>query len=277
MEGMRIKSVALEDARGCKADSTGRTIEFYGSVFGVRDTYGDVVERGAFAKSIRERWPRKLIKVFRNHYDPVGMPEELREDEFGLFCRAKIDNTAAGDETLEQVASGTLAHASFMYRILQWRREQDGEGGEETLFLTELKLFELGPVNFPAMELAAILAVQKSGRPSHAALIDFALTDLLAPAKAGLEALARRDHLTDYERREISAALKDLAPFVDRLREIEVAAGGPDPLMGTTRTDKQGPEPASATTPDSAATVLLAEKIAEALQATRRLRDRWAA
>ncbi len=275
MEGMRIKSVPFGDARGCKVDGEGRTIEFYGSVFGNVDSAGERVERGAFAKTIAERMPSQLIKVFRNHWDPIGMPIELREDEFGLFCKGKIDRTAIGDEALEQCTSGTLAHASFMYRVLQWRREDDEDGGgREVLVLTELKLYETGPVNFPANELAQILAVQKSGRPSHAALLDFALADLLAPAKAGLEALARRDHLTSYERREVSAALKDLAPFIDRLREIEQRAGGPDPLAGTTRTDKQGPEPSTATTPDRSIEPP-ADVLGTALEGLQRLARKW--
>lgn len=288
MQGVRIKSVPFEDLPGgCKVDAEARTIEFYGSVFGNRDSVGDVVDRGAFAKTISERIPRKLIKIFRNHYDPVGMPIELREDSFGLFCLGRIDKTVAGDECLEQCTTGTLAHASFMYRVMQHRLENE-EGGEESLHLTELKLYETGPVNFPANELATILSAAKSGRPSHAALIDFALADLLAPAKAGLAALADRDHLSKYERREVSAALEDLAPFVRRLEEIEAryngeqqtpaeaGEGGPEPETATTR-DESGPESKTATTPEAGDELLLAEKLCQALEATRRLRDEWAA
>lgn len=278
MEGVRIKSVHLSDVGGCKADMEARTIEFYAAVFGVRDSVGDVVDRGAFAKTIAERQPKKLIKLGRNHMDMIGLPVLLEERDFGLFVRGKVDAKPCGDECLVECESGTLAHASFMYRIMNWRRAE-AEGGEEELHLTELKLFEVGPVYFPANELATILAVRKSGRASHAALIDFALADLLAPAKAGLEALAQRDSYTNHERREISAALEDLAPFVDRLRAIEAAAGGPDPMKGTTRSsDRQGPEPKSATTPDGKTEPPLdTETLGAALDGLRRLRQKWAA
>jgi HK97 family phage prohead protease len=280
---MRIKSVPFADLpQGCKVDAETREIEFYGSVFGNRDSTGDVVDRGAFAKTIGERMPKKLIKVFRNHWDPVGMPVELREDAYGLYCKAKIDRTAIGDETLEQCISGTLAHASFMYRVLQWRREEND--GEETLHLVELKLYETGPVNFPANELATILAASKSGRASHAALLDFALSDLLEPAKAALSALEARSSLTSYERRELSAAYKDLEPFVERLRALEAADGGPDPMKGTTRekeesadgSTKQGPEHETATTPASDEADLFST-VEAGLQALQRLRDARAA
>lgn len=287
MKGARIKSILFDEAGGCKVDGDARIIEFHGSVFGNRDSTGETVDRGAFAKTIRERHPKKLIKVFRNHWDPVGMPIELREDDYGLFCRARIDRTPVGDECLEQCMSGTLAHASFMYRVLQSRRED--AGGEETVHLTELKLFETGPVNFPANELAVILAASKADRPNRASLIDFALADLLEPARAGLAAMADREHFTEYERGEIGSALKDLRPFIQRLEEIEArcSSEGPDPATGTTPEEKQGPESTVATTPESGrqlaqpadieASRLCAAELMRALEATQRIAGRRAA
>lgn len=279
MHGIQLKkaSAFADLAGGCKVDMDSRTLEFYASVFDVRDSVGDIVERGAFAKTIAERHPKKLIKLGRNHFDMIGMPLELREDSYGLFVRGKVDKKPVGDEALEEAETGTLSHASFMYRTIQSKPDPQDD---TTTRLTELKLYEVGPVYFPANEAAVLLAVRKALEGGGEGG-DLSLSDLLSPVRHAVRLLAAKA-IEHHERREVAAALKDLEPFVERLRALEAADGGPDPMEGTTRKQeesedsKQGPEHETATTPASDEADLFS-KVEAGLQALQRLRDARAA
>ena len=69
----------------------------YGSVFGNVDDGGDIVEPGAFTKTIAEGFER--VKILALHNDsllPIGRPLEVREDSKGLYIKAKISDTAMG-------------------------------------------------------------------------------------------------------------------------------------------------------------------------------------
>lgn len=144
---MEYKSFLMKDA-----DVQGRTIIGYASTFGNKDRVGDVVVRGAFKKTIAERKP----KVFYNHMYPIGSPIKLEEDSKGLLTESKISATPKGDEILELVKDGVINEMSIMYEVV--KREVDEEEG--TTYLKELKLYEYGPVDFPANEQAVIEGVK---------------------------------------------------------------------------------------------------------------------
>jgi len=67
-------------------------VQFYASSFGERDTDadsdGDVMVKGAYAKTIKENFKR--IRHLKNHSISVGVPTELKEDDFGLFVTSRM-------------------------------------------------------------------------------------------------------------------------------------------------------------------------------------------
>lgn len=134
------------------AEVEGRTIIGYASTFGNRDLVGDVVVAGAFKKTLSERKP----KVFYNHMYPIGSPVEIHEDSKGLYTESKMSRTPRADEILELVKDGVINEMSIAYEVLQY--EDDSEKGVR--YLKELKLFEYGPVDFPANENAVIEGVK---------------------------------------------------------------------------------------------------------------------
>jgi len=152
------------------ADKVKREVTFYGAAFNNRDSQGMRVIPGAFSKSIRDRLPQGLVKHFRNHEVNVGPMRHAEEDTHGLLCVGFCSKTRAGDEYLEQVADGSLTHASFRAGIVRdrahWVTETDPITGDEieTLNLTELIWREAGAVDLePANPLATILAVKSFG------------------------------------------------------------------------------------------------------------------
>lgn len=172
-----------------KADFGQRLIEGYASVFNVVDLVGDVVMPGAFAKTITERQPRKLIKCFYDHSIPIGMPVELREDSRGLFTVNRISNVPEGDKVLQFVADGVCAHMSFAYDVIG-REIVQREGAEPIRRLTELKLYEEGPVHWPANEQAELLGMKQLAE---------ALREARAKAPDLRALLAKKGYLRDSE------------------------------------------------------------------------------
>lgn len=147
-----------------------RTIEFYASVFGNRDSDGMRVIKGAFQKSIAERLPQGLVKLYRNHACNIGRIDHAEEDSHGLFCRGYVSREPLGDQTLEKVADKSLTHCSFRAGVVRDRAhfvtEEDPVTGDkiETLNLAELIWREAGPVDLePANTLAVITAIKSLG------------------------------------------------------------------------------------------------------------------
>ena len=87
----------------------------YAAVFGsVADGQNGptVFERGAFARSLREEGTRVLILWAHQQGEIIGKPSELREDDHGLFVRAKIANTSRGREAMALAKGGIVRDLS---------------------------------------------------------------------------------------------------------------------------------------------------------------------
>ena len=75
----------------------------YGSIFGNEDQGNDVVQKGAFTKSLNTRPASKVKMLFQHKTDePIGVFEDIREDEKGLFVKGRLAlGTQKGRETYE--------------------------------------------------------------------------------------------------------------------------------------------------------------------------------
>jgi HK97 family phage prohead protease len=93
--------------KGCiteiKDVSENGMVTFYAAVFGNKDLGGDVIEKGAFRKTLQENG--KNIRHFK-HHDKKQMPgviHQIQEDDYGLLVSSKlILNTQLGRETYEE-------------------------------------------------------------------------------------------------------------------------------------------------------------------------------
>jgi uncharacterized protein len=141
-----------------KANIKKRELIGYASAFGNVDSYGDIVMKGAFTKTIVER--RNKIKVLYQHstFHPIGKPLEMRQDDFGLHTASFIPETILGSDVLILAESGVLDEMSIGFDTIKSVNLE--AGGRE---LHEVKLWEYSPVTFAANELAAILSVKNAG------------------------------------------------------------------------------------------------------------------
>lgn len=97
-----------------------RLVKGYLAVFNVPDSYRTVAVPGCFAKSIRERGPQSSAKnkiiflAFHDATEPIGQFTVLREDSYGLYFEALIDDTAGTPQRcLDQIRSGTINQYSY--------------------------------------------------------------------------------------------------------------------------------------------------------------------
>lgn len=145
---IEIKNIKLS-----KDAVQGRTIMGYAAVFNNVDSYKDIIEPGAFKKTLEERAGK--VKVAYNHGQLIGRPLVMQEDAKGLYTESVVSKTAKGDEVLELIKDGVITDMSIQYRTILEKTEDNG-----IRRLIELKLYELGPVDFGANELAELTGVK---------------------------------------------------------------------------------------------------------------------
>lgn len=117
------------------------------SVFGNVDSDGEVVDKGAFSKTLEER-PR--FPIFWSHqFDAqsiVGYATKAEETDEGLLVEWRALDTEAGRAVAELLKSGAVTDFSFSAVVRDSVVEKaDGDDGEEVRHLTELDLWEAGP------------------------------------------------------------------------------------------------------------------------------------
>lgn len=128
---IRFKADVLDEEQGI--------FEGYASVFGNLDSGGDIVDPGAFARTLEENFDR--IKILALHNDqllPVGKPLELREDDKGLYIKARISDTSLGKDVKVLLKDGVLNELSIGYDTVKATYDDDGNR-----HLVEVTLWEV--------------------------------------------------------------------------------------------------------------------------------------
>lgn len=152
---MQHKSAAFELKKEPDQDGA---FEGYASVFGVVDQGLDVVERGAFAKSLGSG--RKVKMLWQHDQQKViGVWDEVKEDERGLFVRGRLlKGVGLAEEAMVLMRNGAIDSMSIGYRTI----EAIPEGGGRIRKLTEIELHEISLVTFPMLPDAKVTAVKSA-------------------------------------------------------------------------------------------------------------------
>lgn len=130
-------------------------VVFMASVFGNKDSDGDIVVPGAFSQSIKS-WSQKGRTppvLFQHDWDrPIGKVTELEETKDGLKVTATFNlETKDGRETFSNIKAGIIDQYSFGYKVVDFDRK-DG-----TRYLKALNLFEVSPVVLAANDETSTL------------------------------------------------------------------------------------------------------------------------
>ena len=210
---MKHQAVALELKREPDQDGT---FEGYASVFGVVDQGMDVVARGAFMKTLGKR----RVKMLWQHdmAQPIGVWDEIQEDERGLFVRGRLlKEVDKGREAMALLRAGAIDSMSIGYRTIEAVPEADGRVRK----LTEVDLYEISLVTFPMLPDAKVTAVKsiKTIREFERALRDagFSQTEAKAIAADGFKGLAA--HRDDVKAEPDTESLSAFISEIGRLKE----------------------------------------------------------
>jgi HK97 family phage prohead protease len=145
---METKQLNLE----VKATDEG-VIEGYGSVFDVLDSYGDRIEAGAFAGTLRKRKPKMLWQ--HDMCDPIGAWDEVAEDAKGLRMRGRIAvKSTRGRDAVELVKAGAIDGLSIGFRVSDYEMEGNNR------VIKSIDLYEVSLVTMPANALATITEIR---------------------------------------------------------------------------------------------------------------------
>jgi uncharacterized protein len=134
--------------------------EGYGSVFGNKDLGNDVIEKGAFAKSIKRRTNKGVKLLYQHKSDmPIGVFDEIREDDHGLVVKGRLAlKTQAGAEAYELLKMGALDGLSIGFRVNPSEVSYDKRNNKR--IIKEVDLMEVSLVTFPMNPQATVRSVK---------------------------------------------------------------------------------------------------------------------
>lgn len=138
------------------------TFSGYASIWGEKDSYDEVVRKGAFAGSLR-KWAAdgKMPKMLWQHdaRQPIGVWTSMVEDAKGLRVEGRLSlDTDKGKETYALLKMGAIDGLSIGYVATKW--EVDEKKG--ITYLTEIDLWEVSVVTFPAGPSARVDGVKSA-------------------------------------------------------------------------------------------------------------------
>jgi HK97 family phage prohead protease len=139
------------------ADASG-VLTGYGSVFGVVDSYNEVVAPGAFKESLAEieqkGRPVPLLWQHRSG-EPIGIWTKLKEDDTGLKLAGQLavgQGVPRADEAFALSKLGAVSGLSIGYYV----REDSYDEKTRVRTLKRLDLVEVSLVTFPANDDARV-------------------------------------------------------------------------------------------------------------------------
>lgn len=141
------------NTKALKEDDEFFWFEGYASTFGNTDLGNEVVVKGAFIDSLREKMPRMVYQ--HDMRQPIGVYEAAYEDSKGLFVVGKMPKANTQCQNIYSLMKcGAIDSMSIGYRILNYTLKDD------VLYLDKVDLIEVSPVTSPMNPAAKITAVK---------------------------------------------------------------------------------------------------------------------
>ncbi len=146
-------------------DRKGRTVTGYLSTWGFLptgepnpDSDNDVMDKGAFAKTLQMNGPKAGNRVWHLFMHDTGKPIDkfrtLEEDNIGLYFETLFPNTILADDTLKLYESGAITEHSIGFNIIQARNESNFQ------LIQEVRLWEGSSVLWGANENTPTLGIK---------------------------------------------------------------------------------------------------------------------
>lgn len=210
--GRETRAFALD----LRATGENGEVEGYGSVFGVRDSYDDVIEAGAFRASLAAHKAAGTMPAMLWQHDPdepIGVWSDMQEDEKGLRVKGQLAlETVRGREAHALLKMGALNGLSIGFVAVQksWN-DRDG-----VRILSEIDLWEVSLVTFPANGKARVTGVKSVDGLAAPKDAERALREA-GFSKADATAFVSRVMRMGEERREAAQSTAEAQKAADRL------------------------------------------------------------
>ena len=128
------------------------------SVYGVVDSYGDVVMPGAFAKHIEAHGNRIVVLNQHNPYDSIGLAD-LSDSDTALLADGQLElDLQSAKDAFVRVQKQLVTGISIGYEVMDGGA-QFKNGIRE---LHDVKLWEISLVTFPANTFARVTDVKSA-------------------------------------------------------------------------------------------------------------------
>lgn len=153
----------------------------YGAIFGNVDAYKDIIDTGAFKRTIKNH--NQVVPILFNH-DPnkeIALTNAMQEDTYGLLLSGKLyisdepkmdlrDARETYIKMKHRQAANKPIGMSIGYDTIQDYKDKENQ---EIRHLKEIKLWETSIVTFPANELALITGVKSLDEDGLSRIIEW--------------------------------------------------------------------------------------------------------
>lgn len=157
---MQYKTIEL------KADEVGKVAGFFSTYDKTPDSYGDIIEPGAFTKTIENRKAtgHPFPLCFNHDFDKViGRVDSIEDKDVGPYIEATFLDTQQAQDVRTMLKSGSIYQFSFAYDVLKRRDPTDEEKAAGVMnVLQEIELFEVSIVTVPANSHAVVTDVKST-------------------------------------------------------------------------------------------------------------------
>lgn len=198
-----------------RALSDAGEFEGYGSVFGVEDSYGDIVAPGAFKASLEEHRAAGTMPAMLWQHDaslPIGVYTDMLEDTKGLLVKGKIlTELDKGREALAMLKAKVIRGLSIGFITRKWQWDE-GKGIRTVL---DVDLWEVSCVTFAAQKLAQVTDVKGADLATERDLEKFLRE--AGKSKAEAKAIVARVRSSILQRRDVSDGIGSAMASADRL------------------------------------------------------------
>lgn len=136
----------------------------YASIFGNVDLDGDVIQKGAFKKTIREKKGKVPIVWFHDPTEPIGLAH-VEEDDRGLKVEGQLNlDVVRGRDAHSLMRQKVMIDHSFGFDTIKEGTEE--RNGREVRVIKETKLYEISPlpIGFGSNPEAGVAMVKRRGQ-----------------------------------------------------------------------------------------------------------------
>ena len=202
-------------------DTAGRRVKIMLSRFNNIDSDGDIITRGAFAKSIKERGPdsqsNRKVKFLRYHdfEHQIGLFKQLEESADGLIGYADLGRSTKGNDAFLDYQDGIITEHSIGFQTINDKIEVREDG---TQYLKEVILWEGSAVTFGANSETPLFTVSKGNGKEYLEKLNQKMNGLTNALKNGkgtderLEAIEMNIRVCQTKYNEVINSLKTIEP-----------------------------------------------------------------